>query len=195
MNPTRRELLQLTIGGAAATQFRVLPAIAAPAQPSNRRGFGRAKNVIVMFCWGGMSHIDTFDMKPEAGSEIRGEFQRIATTVPGLRITEHLPRMAQMMHHTTVVRSVHHKSADHRKAAYWNLTGHPPTDAEGGVVPPTLPSRKDWPSLGAQVAIAMRNDRRYQERKRSQAAHTRRGDGGSRRIAHRLGQRSRREQG
>jgi hypothetical protein len=165
MNPSRRDLLQLTIAGAAATQVGVLPGLATPTMTSSRSNFGRAKNVLVMYCWGGMSHIDTFDMKPEAGSEIRGEFQSIATTVTGLRITEHLPRMARMMQYLTVVRSVHHKSADHRKAAYWNLTGHPPTNAEGGVVAPTLPSRKDWPSVGAQVAIAMRNDRRYQKRK------------------------------
>lgn len=162
----RRELLQLGIAGATAAQVGIMPGFAAPTPRSNSGGFGRAKNVIVMFCWGGMSHIDTFDMKPEAGSEIRGEFQSAATSVPGIRITEHLPRMARQMHHLAVVRSVHHKSADHRKAAYWNLTGHMPTGAEGGVVPPVLPSRKDWPSIGAQVAIAMRNDRRFQQPKR-----------------------------
>lgn len=161
----RRDFLQLGIAGAAVTQFGPLPGIAAPSSLSRRSSFGRARSVIVVFCWGGMSHIDTFDMKPNAGTEIRSQFQSVATSVPGLQITEHLPMMARQMHHVALVRSVHHGSADHRKAAYWNLTGHMPTGAEGGVVPPVLPSRKDWPSIGAQVAIAMRDDRRYRNRK------------------------------
>lgn len=164
----RRDLLRLgtVAAGAGLVQipWQSLAGVEQrPAQPSD--SFGRARSAIVIFCWGGMSHLDTFDMKPNAGTDIRGEFNSIATTVPALRITEHLPLMARQMHRLAVVRSVHHGSADHRKAAYWNLTGHAPTNAEGGVVAAQLPSRKDWPSIGAQVAIAMRNDRRYQQAK------------------------------
>ena len=159
----RRDFLQLGVTGLAATQLATLPLAAAPARSGS---FGRARSVIVMFCWGGMSHLDTFDMKPSAGSEIRGEFNPVSTRVPGIAITEHLPRMGQQIQHLAVVRSVHHQSADHRKAAYWSLTGHPPTNAIGGVVAPQLPSRKDWPSLGAQAAIALHEDRRYQQHKR-----------------------------
>ncbi len=165
----RREFLRLGITGMTATQIASLSQHAASAShlPDAGRGsFGRARSVIVMYCWGGMSHIDTFDMKPNAGREIRGEFDPVSTTVPGVHITEHLPMIAQQMHHLAVVRSVHHRSADHRKAAYWNLTGHAATGEEGGVNPPVLPSRKDWPGIGAQVAIAMQQDRRYQNRKR-----------------------------
>lgn len=166
LNVQRRELLQIGIAGATASQFGVLPTYPTSASANTQVGtFGRARSVIVMFCWGGMSHLDTFDMKSEAGSDVRSQFQSIATSAPGIRITEHLPLMSKQMHHLAVVRSVHHGSADHRKAAYWNLTGHTPTGAEGGVVEAVLPSRKDWPSIGAQVAIAMRNDRRYQQSK------------------------------
>ncbi|MBC8291338.1 MAG: DUF1501 domain-containing protein [Planctomycetes bacterium] len=162
----RRELLQCGIAGTTLSQIGLLPGVSKTALASGDAGtFGRARSVIVMFCWGGMSHLDTFDMKSRAGSDIRGEFQSIPTSVPGIRITEHLPLMARQMQHLAVVRSVHHGSADHRKAGYWNLTGHMPTGAEGGVVPALLPSRKDWPSLGAQVAIAMRDDSRYRHRK------------------------------
>jgi hypothetical protein len=168
-NLQRREFVRLGITGVTATQIGSLSGYSAlSSEVSHARGgnFGRARSVIVMYCWGGMSHIDTFDMKPDAGSEIRGEFDPVATSVPGVRITEHLPMIAKQMKHLAVVRSVHHQSADHRKAAYWNLTGHKPAGPEGGVAPPVLPSRKDWPSIGAQVAIAMRHDRRYKNRKR-----------------------------
>lgn len=167
----RRDFLRFGITGVTAPPIAALLQQSASAlnTPNVRRGsFGRARSVIVMYCWGGMSHIDTFDMKPGAGREIRGEFDPVSTTVPGVQITEHLPMLAKQMHHLAVVRSVHHRSADHRKAAYWNLTGHAPTGEEGGVAPPVLPSRKDWPSIGAQVAVAMQNDRRYQNRKRVQ---------------------------
>ncbi|MBM82258.1 MAG: hypothetical protein CMJ78_16960 [Planctomycetaceae bacterium] len=167
---SRRQILRLGLSSTALSQWGSFSTIAA-AESSERVGdstFGRARNVIVMFCWGGMSHLDTFDMKPLAGSDVRGEFNSIATTIPGYYISEHLPLMARQMHHLAVVRSVHHGSADHRKAAYWNLTGHSPTNAAGGVVAPQLPSRKDWPSIGAQVAIAMRNDARFHQRKNVQ---------------------------
>ncbi|MFT7641226.1 MAG: hypothetical protein ACI9G1_002972, partial [Pirellulaceae bacterium] len=167
----RREFLQLGIAGGVVSQFGTLPTLAQvrdlqPQAALPRTGsFGRARSVIVMFCWGGMSHIDTFDMKPDAGAEIRGLFQPVATSVAGIHITEHLPLISKQIQHLAIVRSVHHGSADHRKAAYWNLTGHKPMSAEGGVVAPQLPSRKDWPSIGAQVAIAMQNDKRFKSRK------------------------------
>lgn len=160
----RRDFLQLGVTGLAATQVGTLSGLVQAAQPASlpRSGsFGRARSVIVMFTWGGMSHLDTFDMKPDAGSEIRGEFNPIASRVPGTQVCEHLPKMAQMMQHLAILRSVHHEASDHRKAAYWNITGHPPSEIGGGVAAPVLPSRQDWPGLGAQVAMAMKADRRY----------------------------------
>jgi hypothetical protein len=164
----RRDFLRLGVSGLAASQVSAISQLGMPgveAADSGGARFGRARSVIVVFCWGGMSHLDTFDMKPLSGTDVRGEFNSIATSVPGTRITEHLPLISKQMQHLALIRSVHHESADHRKAAYWNLTGHPPVGAEGGVVAPLLPSRNDWPSVGAQVAIAMRNDRRYQNHK------------------------------
>lgn len=172
MDIRRRDLLSLSLSGAFVSQFGLLPVGAGAtgtdqmaASSSANSSFGRARNVIVMYCWGGMSHIDTFDMKPEAGSEIRGEFQPVSTSVPGIQISEHLPQMGKMLQHLAIIRSVHHKAGDHRMAAYWNLTGHMPVGGDTGVAPAVLPSRSDWPSLGAQVAMAMADDRRYRKRK------------------------------
>lgn len=118
----------------------------------------KAKRCIVLFCWGGMSHIDTLDMKPFASSDIRSVFQPIRTNVGGIEICEHLPKLAARMDRVAVVRSVHHKASDHREAAYWNLTGHEPRRLGA---PAIEPSREDWPSIGAMVAYAQRNtDRR-----------------------------------
>src|SRR5262245_56516984 len=62
---------------------------------SDAPGFGKAKACILMFMWGGPSHIDTWDMKPDAPREVRGEFDPIATNVDGIRISEHFPNLAR----------------------------------------------------------------------------------------------------
>ena len=164
--PNRRQLLQFGISGLAVSGVQAIAPPLLSAKPGTPLpAFGQAKNVIVMFTWGGMSHIDTFDMKPEAGAENRGTFGRISTSIPGTKVCEHLPKMSQMLHELTVIRSFHHTAGDHRKAAYWNITGHAPSEVGGGVAAPVLPSRKDWPSIGAQVAIAMKQDKRYAQKR------------------------------
>jgi hypothetical protein len=117
---------------------------------NHRDGFGRAKACIVLYCWGGVSQLDTWDPKPDAPAEVRGEFKSIATTVAGVRFTEHLPRLARQMKRLAVVRSVHHTCTAHGKSMYWNRTGHAPPQPESAVNLP--PSINDWPTLGAQVA-------------------------------------------
>src|SRR5688572_1649344 len=76
--------------------------------PAAQSGSGRAraKSVIFVYLDGGMSHIDTLDMKPAAAPEYRGEFQPIASTIPGVPICEHLPRMARILGHCALVRSM-----------------------------------------------------------------------------------------
>src|SRR5262245_30242577 len=78
----------------------------------------RAKSCIVIFQQGGPSHHDTFDMKPEAPAEIRGEFQPVATSVAGYRICEHLPLTAAQAHRFCVVHAVHHDDPQHNNAGY-----------------------------------------------------------------------------
>lgn len=113
-------------------------------------GFGRAKSCIVFFSWGGMSQLETFDPKPAAPSEYRGVYSSIPTNVPGIRIGEYLPNLAHHIDQLAIVRSVFHPEAGHRNAAYWNLTGHAPhTPGNDSTI---LPSRRDWPCLGAMVS-------------------------------------------
>ena len=76
-----------------------------------------ARNCILFFLEGGPSHIDLWDMKPQAPAEIRGEFEPIATSNPALRICEHLPLTARQMHLVTWIRSVHHRINDHNAGA------------------------------------------------------------------------------
>ena len=81
------------------------------------------RSCIVIFYYGGPSHLDTFDMKPDAPTEIRGEFKSIATSVPGIRISEHLPHTSRVMHHVAVIRSMHHTNRLHDSASTESLTG------------------------------------------------------------------------
>ena len=145
---SRRNALRL---GAAGLSLPGLFALQARAQAEpGVRSFGKAKRCIVLFAWGGMSHLDTFDLKPYAGSDVRSVFGSIPTTIPGYHVSEHLPRLAKHAHELTIIRSMHHDAPSHRSAAYWNLTGHAPKDAGKN----WLASRKDWPCIGSMVACA-----------------------------------------
>jgi hypothetical protein len=108
----------------------------------------RADACILVFLNGGPSHLDMWDMKPAAPAEIRGEFKPIATSVPGIQFSEHLPRLAKLAHHCTVVRSVHHSvNNSHAAAVYAGLTGHDRGE-EGGGTKPT-----DYPAIGSVLGV------------------------------------------
>ena len=139
----RRDFLKLGLGGLTLPQVLALRAGA----NEGTHGFRRAKNCIVLFCWGGISHLDTFDLKPNAPSNIRGTFNEIPTTVPGIRVGEHLPGFARTMKHWAVVRGAHHNAPSHRSGAYWNLTGHQPQNLTGN----WTATRADWPSIGSMI--------------------------------------------
>ncbi|MBT6153298.1 MAG: DUF1501 domain-containing protein [Planctomycetaceae bacterium] len=81
------------------------------------------KSVILVWLAGGPSHIDMYDLKPDAPSDIRGEFKPIATKVPGVEISEHLPLQAKIMDKLAVVRSAHHTNAGHGMGSQWMQTG------------------------------------------------------------------------
>src|SRR5579871_4830457 len=85
------------------------------------------RSVILIWQAGGPSHLDTYDLKPAAPTEVRGEFKPIATNVPGIQIGEHLPRQARVMDKLAILRSAHHTNAGHGMAAQWMLTGYQPT--------------------------------------------------------------------
>jgi len=89
----------------------------------------RANSVIFLYQFGGPSHIDMFDMKPNAPEAIRGSHQPISTRADGIAISEHLPRLAKVMDKVTLIRSMHHHMKNHNPASYYALTGHaPPVD-------------------------------------------------------------------
>jgi hypothetical protein len=105
---------------------------------------------ILVFLNGGPSHLDMWDLKPEAPAEVRGEFKPIATTLPGVQLGEHLPKLARLMHHCALVRSVHHSVNNaHAAAVYTGLTGHDRGDATIAVGA----SQQDYPSIGSTVGL------------------------------------------
>ncbi len=106
-----------------------------------------AKRAIVILLQGGCSQLDTWDMKPEAPSEYRGEFDSIATATVGYRVCEHMPRLAAMTEQFNVLRSVYHGTPSHEAAIHWVLTGY---DYPGANV--TTKNRNDAPSVGSIVA-------------------------------------------
>ena len=105
----------------------------------------RAKACIFLFMWGGPAHQDTWDMKPLAPSEYRGEFQPIQTRVPGLQICEHLPKLAARADKLAIIRSMTHDDVDHTSATHYPLTGRA-TPRRGGAL------AEDWPSIGSVIS-------------------------------------------
>ncbi|HEY2154128.1 MAG TPA: DUF1501 domain-containing protein [Isosphaeraceae bacterium] len=121
---SRRSLLK---AGAAGFAGLNLPNLLRAADASNIQA--KAKHVIFLHQWGGPSHLDTFDMKPDAPSATRSEFKPVQSSDPSLRLTEHLPRFAKVLGKFAQIRSVHHRMGNHASAGYYSLTGHaPPTD-------------------------------------------------------------------
>jgi len=84
------------------------------------------RSCILVFYYGGPSHLDTWDMKPQAAREVRGEFQSIASSVPGVRVSEHLPHSSRVVDRLAIVRSLHHPMTNHNAAAFATLCGRPP---------------------------------------------------------------------
>src|SRR3954471_4188102 len=88
----------------------------------------RDPSVILIGKGGGPSHLDMWDLKPEAPVEYRGEFKPIPTNVKGIRISDQLPLSAKQMDKFSIVRSVTHPDAGHESASHWLLTGYKPTN-------------------------------------------------------------------
>ena len=91
----------------------------------------QADHCIVLFLNGGPSHLDMWDLKPEAPAEIRGPFKPISTCVPGTQISELLPLSAGIVDKFTILRSHSHKDNAHQTGRHWVLTGYPPSFADG----------------------------------------------------------------
>lgn len=116
---------------------------------ARKLGKARAKSCLLVFMEGGPSHIDLWDMKPDAPEEIRGEFRPIATKIPGLQVCDQLPLLAKQMHRLALVRSMTHGITDHNAGTYYSLTGRSPVDGSRLIV---ANSPKNFPPFGAVVA-------------------------------------------
>jgi hypothetical protein len=155
---TRREMLRaggLSLLGISLADYLRLSEPAAQARPSRLHGsFGQAKTCILLYLYGAPSQLETFDMKPDAPVEIRGEFKPIRSRLPGLDVCELLPNAARVMDRVTVVRSLTHPYPLHGVA--YALTGVPQID-----VPMELNPRdpRHWPFIGSVVDYLQRKVR------------------------------------
>ncbi len=139
---SRRSMLRigsLALGGVTLVDLLRRRARTSPPTPSTTD-----TAVIQLFLGGGPSQLDTFDLKPDAPADIRGEFHEISTSVPGIRISEHLPQLAAAMDKFSVVRSVTHDNSSHLPSSHLVQTGY--------VAPNAISGRNMNPSTGSVVA-------------------------------------------
>jgi len=149
---SRRDLLRAgslgTFGLGLADLMRHRASAGTIASSPSAPGFGQAKRCLILFMWGGPSHIDTWDPKPEAPSEIRGEFAAIDTNVPGIQIGEHFPMLARQVDKLAIVRSMTHDDPAHLSSVHHILTGRHAPQVKSDRDPP---SRRDWPHIGSAL--------------------------------------------
>ena len=143
----------LSAGSAGLLSGGLLPSLLAgsdsAAVASQVPGFGRAKRCLMLFMWGGPSQLDTFDPKPNAPKEVRGEFSAIPTATSGLQICEHFKKLAPLTDLVTVIRSLTHDDPAHLSSAHTALTGQLPPVNKSDDEPP---SRNDSPQMGALLS-------------------------------------------
>ncbi|HYH69191.1 MAG TPA: DUF1501 domain-containing protein [Urbifossiella sp.] len=150
-HPDRRGFLRVgAVGGLALPGL--LRAAHAPTTPAP--GFGRARRCVLLFLTGGPPQHDTFDPKPDAPAEVRGELKPIATRAVGLRFSELCPRLAGVADRLCVVRSVTHRDNLHTTAGYAMLTGVAHPQANAPDIATVRPTVNDHPHLGALLALA-----------------------------------------
>ncbi|MFA5192310.1 MAG: DUF1501 domain-containing protein [Verrucomicrobiia bacterium] len=146
-NISRREVLRRGVYATTGLMLadRLGPqafAVASPSVPAATKSKAKAKSVIQVFLWGGMSHNDTWDPKPEAGYEYMGEFAKaIPTNVDGIQLGELFPMLAKQADKYSIIRSMTHRNNGHETAAYLMQTGHTPGE------------RLAYPSVGAIFAL------------------------------------------
>lgn len=148
---TRRGLLRsgVAVGGASVAGAAIRTARAAGGLPPVR-------SCITIFYYGGPSHLETYDPKPGAPAEVRGEFRPIATSAPGVLVGEHLPHMARLMHKVALVRSMSHGYRLHDSASMKVLTGREPPQGDQELF---APAPQVFPSYGGALAYLRRGEK------------------------------------
>ncbi len=145
---SRRHLLQ--VGGLGLMGLS-LPNLLSAREPSLTP---KADHAVILFLNGGPSHLDMWDVKPDAADGIRGEFQPIPTSLPGYFVSDQMPKLSRHMHRATVVRSMHHGVNNaHAAAVYAAMTGHDRGEIGGGTRP------TDYPSPGCVLSMVRPPDR------------------------------------
>lgn len=119
---TRRDALRLGTASIFGSAIGLSDLVRAGENPLNRNDL----SLIYVFLHGGQSHLDTFDLKPDAPAEFRGDFKPIKTKIPGLLMSEHLPKMAAQLDKYSIIRSFRHHNSDHGPADHYMLTGYFP---------------------------------------------------------------------
>src|SRR3954447_10141106 len=148
---SRRRLLQA--GGLGLFGLGLADLVATPTSRADSGAAGRpgrARSCILLFMWGGPSQLDTWDPKPDAPAEVRGEFRPVATTVPGVRVSEHSPRLARLAHRYAIIRSMTHDDPAHLSSVHHVLTGRLAPRVKSDAEPP---SRRDSPAVGPALAL------------------------------------------
>ncbi len=149
----RRELLQVGYSGLLGLGMSsVLPARAAGAERESASAGKKPKSVLIVFLTGAASQLETFDPKPDAPPEIRGEFKPIATRTPGLLACEHLPKLAERSNLYAVVRTLSHRDNNHLMSTHHVLTGH----VQPGAFFDKIASRDDFPNYAGGLSYFRR---------------------------------------
>ncbi|WP_165070715.1 DUF1501 domain-containing protein [Paludisphaera rhizosphaerae] len=151
--PTRRGLLSAALASGLGLDLPGLLRARAEGRPAGS-SLPPIRSCIAIFYYGGPSQLDTFDPKPDAPAEIRGEFKTIATSVPGTRISEHLPMTARVMHKIALIRTMHHENRLHDPASIHTFTGRLPPQGDFELFS-AVPQR--FPSWGGAVSYMMRD--------------------------------------
>ncbi|MCA9113630.1 MAG: DUF1501 domain-containing protein [Planctomycetaceae bacterium] len=142
---SRRTFCRMAAGTVSAGMLP--PGLLAAGAGEGRKTEPRARSCVFIFLFGGPSHIDLWDMKPQAPVEIRGDFRPVDTTVPGMSLCEHLPLLARQTHRLSLVRSMTHRMPVHGPACSEIYSGRPYFGA-----PVTDQARpEDWPSVASLV--------------------------------------------
>jgi hypothetical protein len=150
---SRRRLLE--IGGLGSLGLSLPGLLRAEGEGTSARGragMTPIRSCILLFYYGGPSHIDTVDLKPHAPAEVRGAFGSIATSVPGMMVCEHLPYTSRVMDRVAVVRSMHHPMTNHNAAAFTAMCGRNPLKGDLELLGN---DRNDPPCYGAILSATM----------------------------------------
>ncbi len=147
----RRGFLRLGAAGVVGSTIPWPTGIGNDSATSNDSGKGRAKSVLIVLLSGGPSQLDTLDPKPDSPSEIRGEFNTIGTTIPGVAVCEHLPKLAQQTDRWAIVRTLAHREHNHLLATHVALTGRPCPLPKGGNDLDRVESRNDFPNFASSL--------------------------------------------